>query len=343
MNNGISVYSGLNCTLEDNLNLIETASSLGLKRIFTSTQIPEAESDFDDFAAILAAALENEFEIILDVNADNFDTFDFEQITLRLDDGFDLTQIAELSNIRRIMLNASTINEEFLTTLNKINANFDNISALHNFYPHPYTGLDDYYFFNQNKIFHSFGISVGAFAASKDGLRRPPIGEGLPTLESTRNYPVDLAARYLAALDADFIIMSDSMPTNEECASLSQVKSNEVIINIKLQTGDAATIELIKNTFSSRPEVCSQVIRAANSRNLLIDSIEPDNNPCARQFGDITVDNINFGRYMGEIQIVKTDLPSDSRVNVIAKVVDSDLPLIDFIRPDQNFSFKFIS
>ena len=137
--------------------------------------------------------------------------------------------------------------------------------------------------------------------------------------------------------------MSDSMPTNEECASLSQVKSNEVIINIKLQTDDAATIELIKNTFNSRPEVCSQVIRAANSRHLLIDSIEPDNNPCARQFGDITVDNINFGRYMGEIQIVKTDLPSDSRVNVIAKVVDSDLPLIDFIRPNQSFSFRFIT
>ena len=41
MLNGISIYPGLDNTLEENLDLIRKASQFGLKRIFTSLHIPE--------------------------------------------------------------------------------------------------------------------------------------------------------------------------------------------------------------------------------------------------------------------------------------------------------------
>ena len=38
------------------------------------------------------------------------------------------------------------------------------------------------------------------------------------------------------------------------------------------------------------------------------------------QIDDITIDNHLMGRYCGEVQILKCDLPSDARVNVIGFV-----------------------
>ena len=311
MNNGISVYCGLNCSIDENIVLIETAASIGLKRLFTSAIIPEAETDNLEFVTILACAIENDMEIILDVTPETISTFDFEQITLRLDDGFTALQIAALSHIHRIMLNASTVTEKLLLSLIETKANFENISALHNFYPHVYTGLDVQFFKSQNSILQSFGIPVGAFVASQDGRRRPPFEEGLPTVEVTRNMSVEYTARYLAALDTDFIIISDSLPTSEECSSLTNIAPHEAIIKARLLTDDANVINLLKQKFYSRSEQSSQVIRAANSRTLLNSMnivIEPDNNPQPRQKGYITVDNADFGRYMGEIQIVKTNM-----------------------------------
>ena len=349
MENGISIYTGLNCSLEENLELIETAASLGLRRLFTSVLISEAAESEVEFAAILAAAIENDFEIILDVTPETISTFDFaldfEQITPRLDDGFNPMQVAALSHIRRIMLNASTINEELLLTLTDLEADFSNISALHNFYPHVHTGLDVKYFQHQNNLLKSFGIAIGAFVASLEGRRRPPFMEGLPTIEATRNFPADFAARYLTALGVDFIIISDSLPTVEECNSITNLNAGEISLEVHHLTTEPNSLKLLSQKLYTRSEISPGVIRAANSRKLAKELelvINPIAVPQPRDLGDITIDNSNFGRYMGEIQIVKSALPPDSRVNTVAKVSKSDLLLLDSLTPNTTFSFRFI-
>ena len=219
MRHGISVYAGLNVKPEENISLIEKAANEGYEIIFTSAQIPEAtksEKFFEDFTNILINAVEKNFEIILDVNAENVSNFEFEGLTLRLDDGFTPEQIANLSNARKIQLNASTVTKNFLEEISNFGANFENISALHNFYPHVFTGLDSYFFAEQNKLLHDFGMEVGAFVPSQSGRKRPPLCEGLPTLEDCRNFSADLAARFSAALGADFVIIGDGLPTDEE-------------------------------------------------------------------------------------------------------------------------------
>ena len=349
MENGISIYAGLGYKQKENIQLIKFAAKIGMKRLFTSTQIPEssAEGDnfFNDFAEIITAAATNDFEIILDVNPDNIEEFNVSGLTLRLDDGFSVEQIVELSKTSKIQLNASTVTNEFLTVLLNLNANFSNITALHNFYPHVLTGLDTYFFINQNKMLHDFGINVGAFVPSLEGKRRAPFFEGLPTVEDCRNFSTDLSARFLTALGTDFIIIGDGLPTEEEIIAVASAKENEVVISAKLLTDDLTTVELLKNTFTRRPDISKSVIRAVEGRKFLKNfagTIEPENSAVERNFGDITVDNKNFGRYVGEVQIVQDILPADSRVNTVARIIDAEIFLADYIKPNQKFSFRFI-
>lgn len=348
MQNGISIYAGLDYDSEENLSLIEQAAEMGFKRLFTSAQIPEAanaENFQEDLADILATASLNDFEIIIDVNAENFSQYDIDGITLRLDDGFSAEKVAEISRDRKIMLNASTVTEDFLNDLLGHGANFDNITGLHNFYPHSCTGLDSYFFDNQNHILRDFGISVGAFVPSKDGKRRQPFGDGLPTLEDCRNFSTDLSARFLAALGTDFIIIGDGQPTREELQALTAIQSDEVILHAQLLSNDLTTAELLSHQFTRRPDVAKSVIRAAEGRKYLKKlggKIPPEKLPIQRGFGDVTVDNDNFGRYAGEVHIVQDILPADERVNIAAHILEEEIFLTGYIKPRQKFSFKFV-
>lgn len=353
MQNGISVYAGLNTSIEENIALIETAASLGLTRIFTSVTIPEANSTegSNEFATILATGIANGFEIILDITPETLSTFDFaldfEEITPRLDDGFNPMQIAALSHIRRIMLNASTVNKALLVALIDLNADFSNISALHNFYPQLYTGLDISYYKAQNQLLHNFGISTGAFAASLNGRRRPPLMEGLPTIEFTRNFPTDFTARYLQALGTDFVIISDSLPTQEECTTIATLNSDTIVLEASITIDDKLLqpqiVSYLSKTFVARTEISPCIIRAANSRDSK-NSITTKliNNLTPRKPGDITINNTNFGRYAGEVQVVKLDLPADPRVNTVAQVTNLDTMLLESIGSNQAFTIRFV-
>lgn len=348
MQNGISIYAGLDYDSAENLSLIETAATLGFKRLFTSAQIPEmsdAENFFDDLTDILTTAVTHDFEIILDVNAENFSQYDIDGITLRLDDGFTVEQVAEISRKRKIQLNASTVTEKFLDDLLECKADFKNISALHNFYPHPWTGLETYFFDNQNRILHDFDIEVGAFVPSKDGKKRLPLREGLPTLEDCRNFSTDLSARFLAAFGVDFIIIGDGQPTQDELQAVAAIQDDEIIFRAQLISNDLTTAEILSRKFTRRPDVAKSVIRAIEGRQYLKEvggKIPAEDLPIERSFGDVTIDNENFGRYAGEVQILQDVLPADGRVNIAARILDEEIFLTGYLKPRQKFSFKFV-
>lgn len=348
MQNGISIYAGLDYDKKENLSLIKTAAELGFSCLFTSAQIPETSNDeifFDELTDILTTAVTNGFEIILDVNAESFAQYNIDGITLRLDDGFSAKQVAEISRARKVQLNASTVAEKFLDDLLELNANFNNISALHNFYPRPCTGLDTYFFDNQNRLLHDVGIKVGAFVPSKDGKRRLPLREGLPTLEDCRNFTTDLSARFLAAFGVDFMIIGDGAPTQEELQAVAAIKDDEIIFQAQLLSNDLTTAEILSRHFTRRADVAKSVIRAVEGRQYLKEvggKIQPEEPAIERSFGDVTIDNENFGRYAGEVQIIQDVLPADGRVNIAAHILDEEIFLMGYLKPGQRFSFKFV-
>ena len=67
---------------------------------------------------------------------------------------------------------------------------------------------------------------------------------------------------------------------------------------------------------------------------------KPHNNDLKQEKGNIYIGNNNFKNYKGELQLVLQNMDNDDRKNLVAKVVDHEKFLIDYITPWQKFKFK---
>ena len=353
MENGISLYPGLDNTLAENLQLLETAAACGIRRVFTSLHIPETDTAVlkKELATLLQAAREHDMEIISDISPRTLEMLDMPEFsleafqklgitTLRLDYGYEAGQIAELSHNTlgiRLQLNASTITEEILADLQAAGTDFSHIDALHNFYPRRGTGLSESALCKKNALLKQAGIKVGAFVPSH-GKQRGPLFEGLPTLEAHRLWQTDRAARHMAALGVDSVFLSDSLPLTSELQVLGRLHADEVAVEATFLTEDAVQRELLQHTFTAREDEARDAIRAQESRGLLHGTVEPENNK-ERRRGAITIDNKDYLRYMGELQIIKKSQPPDKRVNVVGRVAECELFMLKYITPGRRFSF----
>lgn len=356
MQNGISIYPGLDNTLPENLALIETAAPLGIRRLFTSLHIPETDPTAlkRDLGILLQAARAHRMEIISDVSPATrsllglreFSLSAFRMLgitTLRLDDGFTVEDIARLSHNTqhiRLQLNASTMTPRLLQSLLDAKADLTHIDALHNFYPRTGTGLSEETLVRKTNLLHKAGIRVGAFLPTQDGRRRSPLQDGLPTLEDHRTMATPLAARHLVALGIDSIFLADALPTERELQAIASLPDDRITLAIDLCTQDPAQKELLSRTFTARLDEARDAVRAQESRHLLTGSIAPEHT-AARPRGTITIDNSDYGRYMGELEILKRNLPADPRVNVAAHLQKSDRFLLRYLSPGRKFSFSF--
>ena len=359
MENGISIYPGLDNTLEENLDLIQRAQSLGLKRLFTSLHIPETDMETlkRDLGTILHAAHDAVMEIISDISPETMKLLGIKEFkisafrmlgitTLRLDYGFGLEQIAHMSRHPhgvRLQLNASTITGHILSALVELKTDFSVIDALHNFYPRVGTGLSEEALVRKNVMLHKLGIKVGAFVPSQKGRKRSPLKDGLPTLEDHRPEPSDLSARHLVALGTDYVLLSDSLPTDEEMGALGSLSGDRVTLSAKLLSQDEDLRRFLSQTFTARLDEARDAIRAQESRTRMKEmgiTIAPEN-AASRPVGAVTLDNVDYGRYMGELQIIKTPQDADHRTNVAAMIDEEELGLLQYITPGRKFSFRF--
>ncbi len=355
MSFGISVYPGLDNTAEENIALIRRAAQYGITRLFTSLHIPEHDTGAfsSDLHTILDTARGAHLDLIADVTPESADILgitsctpeafhDFGIHTLRLDDGFDVSEIAAFTRNEageRIQLNASTISEDFLMELSKNGADFSHLEALHNFYPRVGTGLSVHAITQKTALLHRFGVRTGAFVATQNGKKRAPLFNGLPTLELHRDFSVDLAARHLIALSLDDIFLSDSLPTDDELANLTNTIPNCVTLRAVPATENKDVRRLLSTPFTARPDEARDAVRAVESRARVKElnlSLVPDNT-VDHPLGTVTLDNTDYLRYAGELQIIKRSQPADSRTNVIAHIRDNERFLIPYIHPGSKF------
>ncbi len=365
MQTGISIYPGLDNSLEENLQLMHNASKLGIKRLFTSFHIPETDTRAfkHEIGQVIRAARELGFEIISDISPATQELLGIEQSslsayqilginTLRLDYGYGTQEIARLSRNSqhlRIQLNASTITNKILQELSQYNADFRQIDALHNFYPRPGTGLSEEALMRKTITLtkHGIGIKSGAFIPSQT-RKRSPLKEGLPTLEMHRDEPVDLTCRHMAAMGLSSVFIGDSLPSLQELESLASLTmwGNDIVrIKAKAYTKNPEIIKFLSQTFTSRTDEAQDAIRAQESRPMLKKegiSVEPEHT-AARPFGAVTLDNTGYGRYMGELQIIKRPQPADEKINVVAKILPNEEFLIRYIIPGRKFRLELIT
>lgn len=244
---------------------------------------------------------------------------------LRIDYGLEENEICALAQKMPIVLNASTITE---ASARKIAAAGNEVYAMHNFYPRPDTGLDADFLLETTQMLHRSGISVLGFIPGDLELRGP-IGEGLPTLEEHRGVlPSAAFADLKLRFGLDGIFVGDLGVSEAENLRISDFCADG-ILRIPA-TLDTAYDSLYNRTFTCRADSPSGIIRFQESReySCLGDKIAPKN--CiSRSRGAITIDNESYGRYSGEVQLLRRDYPADGRVNVIGAVAKSAWLLAD--------------
>ena len=252
---------------------------------------------------------------------------------LRIDYGFSREEIAGFAGQMPIVLNASTVTAEDAAYIAERGRE---VFAMHNFYPRPETGLDEDYLLETTRALHAAGVKVMAFIPG-DALLRGPVYEGLPTLEAHRNMPptaafADLALRF----GIDEIFLADPGITDREEERI-RCFCRDHVISVPAQLSKEHEA-LYDRVFTCRADSPKRLIRFLESREYSCKgaAVVPQN--CKERLrGTITIDNETYGRYTGEIQIVRSDLRADSRVNVIGSVPENAWLLMDVIRGGQKF------
>lgn len=348
---GTSVFLGENLDETIKENLISMKDH-GFSGIFSSLHIPENESEyyFNRLKTLGDWATELEMELMMDTSGSALTkiglSFDRPKeiletgITgLRIDYGISNDIIIKLSQVMKVSLNASTLTEKDAAELITGGANFNHLEAWHNYYPRPETGLDKKRFIKKNRWLKQLGLRVVAFVPGEDKLRGP-LFKGLPSLEKHRStHPLAAAIELIENCLVDDIYIGDPGLTKKTQIQFESYFKNEIMILFAEQEPKSRYALSVVGMHQNRWDAARDVIRSANARFKLIENIIPEY-PLIRKKGSVTIDNINYGRYMGEIQISLTDLPVDKKVNVVANIVAKDLSLLQWCKGGMTFEIR---
>lgn len=332
---------GFSYYLNDELNAqtqdyFQSMSDNSFEELFTSLHIPEedASTKKQKIKQLLQMAEYTGLRVVIDVDKDSLQYLPQNistKMTLRLDDGFSIEDITQLSKSIPIALNASTISENTYYDLTEHGVDLTHVEAWHNFYPRPETGLDKVWFQKKNHWLHSLGFTVQAFIPGDEQLRGP-LKEGLPTLEDHRHQNLLASAIELNRSEVDKIFIADPKLSVSQRTIFHDYHRNQTITLHYHRTIQGRYFE--QTHFTTRPDPARDVIRLLEGRKIMQEPITAEHT-IPRAMGAITVDNQSYGRYNGELQICKTSLPFDEKVNVIGQIVKEELPLLKQISENQ--------
>ncbi|MDO5738454.1 MAG: MupG family TIM beta-alpha barrel fold protein [Eubacteriales bacterium] len=307
--------------------------------IFTSLHVYEeiSPSYRKDVEAMCRWLNEHGFKIIADVSARSKDYFECPDLTvlaeelalwaLRPDYGFGPEEIQYFSQKLPLVVNATTTAAERIAELA---SEGKEVYAMHNYYPRPETALDPAFFNTLNREIKAREIAVMAFIPG-DIRAAKPLGLGLPTLEHQRDIPPSVAyAEMLVKYDVDQVFVGDPGLSLAELKRI-QDYSATAILSIPARLTEAYH-DLYGRVFTHRLDSPSSLIRFAESREYAVQGARTEvGKTLPRPRGSITIDNERYMRYSGEIQMLREDLPADSRVNLIGSVEPAYLDLVDCV------------
>jgi len=311
------------------------ASSSGIKLAFTSLHIPEESAYSRKHVSYLLSIFQREgFEVFADVSKNTPSILGlsrFEELkelgvtALRLDDGFTAEEMVALSRYFQIAINASTVVARELQEWISSGLETGNMIAWHNFYPKPETGLDQDYFMKQQKLFEALDIPVYAFIPGDEG-KRGPLYKGLPTLEDHRDQNPYTSAIQLRHCGVQGVFIGDPECSQELLRKLVD-HDQENVMELSYDGGGE-----MEGEYQLRPDPGRDVYRLLETRT---NGDVPPSNTVERPRGTITRDNDWYGRYKGEMQIVRKNLEKNPAVNVVGKIRDEDLDLLELLEPGQ--------
>ncbi|WP_459501869.1 MupG family TIM beta-alpha barrel fold protein [Bacillus sp. C1] len=331
-----------------NMSFVQKMDEKGIKTIFTSLHIPEEQMTHQMIRNFLKDSKENNRDVVIDISPNTLqvigvdDYLEMKELgvkTVRIDFGISDEEIVELQKHFRIVLNASTLDEQKICELQEKGFNLGHVIAMHNFYPREYTGISMEFFSNKNKVFQKYGIKVWAFIPG-DKVLRGPIFAGLPTVEKHRNQSpyvsyVELSQGY----DIDGIFIGDPQIDDNALDMINRFEKEGIIT---LPTSELSPYIPKDMIYNNRLDESEAVIRIEQGRELFSkkEALYTTTKSGERLIGTITVDNAKYLRYIGETQIMKQDLPEDPRVNNVGNIHDEYVNLLEYVRAGTKIKFQ---
>ena len=148
-----------------------------------------------------------------------------------------------------------------------------------------------------------------------------------------------MAAALDLLADTDKVYIGDSGLSKEVLEQFSFYIKEETL-KLRVEAFDKQ-IKYVLGDHINRQDEARDVIRSAEARFKKIPNVEPL--PAKdRNVGAVTIDNMNYLRYMGEIQVIKRNLPADEKVNVVGQIIEKDQTLIQYIRAGQKFILESV-
>lgn len=348
---GVSIYLGKQSETEQ-ADYLQTMSKAGFTSIFTSLHIPEDNPEMlvSNLKKLAKQAVQLNMELICDISNVSIKNLGLSLETLpvlkewgvtglRLDYGFEPDTIFQLSEKMKIALNASTIDENLYEQLKETGLDFSRVEAWHNYYPRPETGLDKEWFIRRNTWLKERGFLVTAFIPGDDMLRGP-LYKGLPTLENHRHMAPFMAYMdFTNSCSVDKILLGDPSIQLETLSQFITYQNGEIPLRCTVTTKSKDSMEIVKRKHRNRMDPARDSIRSETTRSYAQQDGKklPPEHTINRDIGSITIDNELYGRYRGELQIVKCPLEADKKVNVIGNIIFEDRPIIPYIGPGDRF------
>ncbi len=308
-------------------------------KVFLSLHISEefSESYRQHATALCRTLADAGFRIIADVSRRTLTQFDCPDLVtlaralglwaVRVDFGFSLQEIQALARVFPVVLNASTTDPQEAQAIAQAGRQ---VYAMHNFYPRPETGLDEATFEQINASLRAVGLEPAAFIPG-DEVLRGPVFQGLPTLERHRGMlPSAAFAELVIRHGLKEIFLADPGLSQAEAQRIAYFCETGVLsIPAELEPGWA---HLYDREFTCRVDSPRTLVRFQESRVYATKGGDVEPEHCIRRDrGCVTVDNVRYGRYTGELQLLRRDFPADDRVNVIGRVPEAGWPLMDCI------------
>lgn len=355
---GISIYPE-HSTVEKDKAYIALAHQYGFKKIFTCLLSVEGDKEkvMKSFKESIDYANELGMEVMVDIAPRIFnqlgisynDLSFFHELGvwgLRLDMGFTGNEESMMTynpydlKIEIPMSNATSYLDNIMAYKPKVS----NLVGSHNFYPHRYAGLSYKHFVKCSKQFKEHNIPTAAFISSHVATFGPwPVTEGLCTVEMHRELPIVTQAKHLYATGLiDEVIIANAYASEEELQALSEINKEKLTFAIQLHETitDLEKKIVLEEPHFYRGDVSDYLIRSTQSRvKYKAEEFKPTYTPPIKR-GDLLIENELYGQYKGELQIALQDMENSGKTNVVGRIVEEEIFLLDYLEPWGKFAFS---
>ncbi|MGA9173995.1 MAG: DUF871 domain-containing protein [Thermoactinomyces sp.] len=354
---GVSVYPEHSTPDRDHAYL-KLAHKYGFQRVFTCLLSVKGnrEEILTNFKETVAYANQLGMQVVVDIaprvfqalNISSEDLSFFYELGvdgIRLDLGFTGREEAAMtynSYGLKIELNMSN-GTRYIDQILSYQPKRENLLGCHNFYPHRYTGLAYDYFLRCSQQFKERGIRTAAFVNSQAASFGPwPVTEGLCTLEMHRTLPIDVQAKHLFATGLiDDVIIGNAYASEEELKALSQIDPDRLTFTVELNEGitDLERKIVLEEPHFYRGDISDYLVRSTQSRVKYKEASIPPHHTHAIKRGDLLIDNDLYGQYKGELQIALKPMKNEGKTNVVGRIAEEELFLLDLLKPWSPFRF----